>query len=368
MKVKLLDLHAQYENIMSEIKLEMDKVLAEHNYILGHQVKDFEATVENYLESKHAVACASGTDALVLALRALNVGPGDEVITTPFTFFATAGSIARVGAKPVFVDVDEATFNIDADLIEAAITDKTKAIIPVHLFGQPAEMDKIMAIAKKHNLKVIEDNAQGIGSKFDGTYSGTIGDIAILSFFPSKNLGCMGDGGMCLTQDQQLAKDLLQLRKHGENPKYIHKWVGYNSRLDTLQAAVLNVKIKYLEGWSEGRRKNAKLYYEKLADVKEIKLPVIHPKATTVYNQFTLQAERRDELMAFLKENEIGCAIYYPKPLHIQECFNDLGYKEGDLPISEKLAKKAISIPIYTELPEEHQLFVIEKIREFYQK
>jgi dTDP-4-amino-4,6-dideoxygalactose transaminase len=368
MKVQLLDLHAQYENIMGEIRAEMDKVFAQHNYILGNQVKEFEETMEEYLASQHAISCASGTDALVLALRALKVGPGDEVITTPFTFFATAGSISRVGAKPVFVDVDEDTFNINADLIEAAITDKTKAIIPVHLFGQPAEMDKIMAIADKHNLKVIEDNAQGIGSKFAGKASGTIGHIGTLSFFPSKNLGCMGDGGMCLTQDQQLAKDLAQLRKHGENPKYIHKWVGYNSRLDTLQAAVLNVKIKYLETWSQGRRKNAELYYEKLADVKGIKLPRIHEKATTVYNQFTLQAERRDELMAFLQENEIGCAIYYPKPLHIQECFEDLGYQEGDLPVSEALAKKAISIPIYTELPEEHQLFVIEKIKEFYQK
>ncbi len=368
MKVQLLDLHAQYENIMSEIKVEMDKVFAAHNYILGNQVKEFEETMEKYLASNHAISCASGTDALVLALRALQVGPGDEVITTPFTFFATAGSIARVGAKPVFVDVNKDTFNIDADLIEAAITDKTKAIIPVHLFGQPAEMDKIMDIANKYNLKVIEDNAQGIGSKFAGQASGTIGHIGTLSFFPSKNLGCMGDGGMCLAQDQQLAKDLAQLRKHGENPKYIHKWVGYNSRLDTLQAAVLNVKIKYLEDWSQGRRDNAKVYYEKLADIKEIKLPVIHEKATSVYNQFTLQAERRDELMAFLQENEIGCAIYYPKPLHIQECFADLAYSEGDLPVAEELAKKAISIPIYKELPEEHQLFVIEKIREFYQK
>lgn len=368
MKVQLLDLHAQYENIMSEIREEMDKVFTQHNYILGNQVQDFEHTMQDYLQANHAISCASGTDALVLALRALQVGPGDEVITTPFTFFATAGSIARVGAKPVFVDVDKDTFNIDADLIEAAITDKTKAIIPVHLFGQPAEMDKIMAIAKKHNLKVIEDNAQGIGSQFDGKYSGTIGDIGTLSFFPSKNLGCMGDGGMCLTQDEQLSKDLAQLRKHGENPKYIHKWVGYNSRLDTLQAAVLNVKIKYLEEWSVGRRENAKVYYENLAEVKEIKLPVIHDKATTVYNQFTLQAEKRDELMAFLKENQISCAIYYPKPLHIQECFADLGYEEGSLPVSEDLAKKAISIPIYTELPKEHQLFVIAKIKEFYQK
>lgn len=368
MKVELLDLHAQYKNIMGEIKSEMDKVLAEHNYILGSQVKDFEDTMQDYLKANHAIGCSSGTDALVLALRALKIGVGDEVITTPFTFFATAGAIARVGAIPVFVDIDKDTFNIDPSLIEAAITDKTKAIIPVHLFGQPAEMDRIMEIAKKHNLKIIEDNAQSIGSTFDGVHSGTIGDIGILSFFPSKNLGCMGDGGMCLTQDEQLAKDLAQLRKHGENPKYIHKWVGYNSRLDTIQAAVLNVKIKYLEEWSEGRRNNAKLYYEQLADIKEIKLPVIHAKATTVYNQFTLQAERRDELMKHLQANEIGCAIYYPKPLHIQECFENLGYKEGDLPVTEELTKKVVSIPIYTELPREHQLFVIKTIREFYNK
>lgn len=368
MKVQLLDLHAQYEDIMDEVKAEMNKVMAAHNYILGFQVKDFEETMQDYLNVNHAIGCASGTDALVLALKALQIGVGDEVITTPFTFFATAGSIARVGAKPVFVDIDKDTFNIDPSLIEAAITDKTKAIMPVHLFGQPAEMDKIMEIAKKHKLKVIEDNAQGIGSKFDGVYSGTIGDIGTLSFFPSKNLGCMGDGGMCLAQDEQLAKDLAQLRRHGENPKYIHKWVGYNSRLDTLQAAVLNVKIKHLEEWSEGRRENAKLYYEQLADIKEIKLPVIHLKATTVYNQFTLQAERRDELMKYLQKHEIGCAIYYPKPLHMQECFENLGYKEGDMPVTEELTKKVISIPIYTELPREHQLFVINKIKEFYKK
>ncbi len=368
MKVDLLDLNAQYENILPKIKEEINNVLETHKYILGPQVKEFEGKVQDYLGAKYAIGCSSGTDALVLALKALEVGPGDEVITTPFTFFATAGSVARVGATPVFVDIKSDTFNIDPDKIEAAITDKTKVIMPVHLFGQASEMDKIMAIAKKYNLRVIEDNAQGIGAKFDGKCAGTIGDIGTLSFFPSKNLGCMGDGGMCLTNDEQLAKDLAQLRKHGENPKYFHKWVGLNSRLDTIQAAVLNVKIDYLEGWSEQRRNNSKLYYEMLADVKGIELPFIHEKAQTIYNQFTLKVERRDELMAFLKENEIGCAIYYPKPLHIQECFEELGYKEGDLPVSEEVAKKVLSIPIYSELPQEQQLFVIEKIKEFYTK
>jgi dTDP-4-amino-4,6-dideoxygalactose transaminase len=368
MKVDLLDLNAQYEDIMPKIKEEINKVLDTHKYILGPQVKEFEEKMQKYTGAKYAIGCSSGTDALVLALKALQVGPGDEVITTPFTFFATAGSISRCGATPVFVDINADTFNIDADKIEAAITEKTKVIMPVHLFGQPAEMDKIMAIAKKHNLRVIEDNAQGIGAKFDDKCAATIGDIGTLSFFPSKNLGCMGDGGMCLTNDEQLASDLAQLRKHGENPKYFHKWVGLNSRLDTIQAAVLNVKLDYLEDWSDARRENAKLYYEMLADVAGIELPTIHEKATTIYNQFTLKAERRDELMAFLKENEIGCAIYYPKPLHIQECFEDLGYNEGDLPISEEVAKKVLSIPIYSELPKEKQLFVIEKIKEFYTK
>ncbi|OQX71883.1 MAG: transcriptional regulator [Candidatus Cloacimonas sp. 4484_275] len=317
-------------------------------------------------ESKHAIGCASGTDALVLALKALEIGKDDEVITTPFTFFATAGSIHRVGAKPVFVDIKADTFNIDPEKIEAAITEKTKAIMPVHLFGQPAEMDKIMEIARKHGLKVIEDNAQGIGARFEGKVAGTIGDIGTLSFFPSKNLGAMGDGGMCLTNNDELAAKLRQLRVHGENPKYFHKWVGLNSRLDTLQAAVLLQKLPHLENWSEARRKNAEYYYEKMKNIPAIQLPVIHKKAKTIYNQFTLIVENRDGLLSYLKENEIGCAIYYPKPLHIQECFSYLNYKEGDLPVAERLAKKVISIPIFSELTTEQQDYVISKIEEFY--
>lgn len=366
MKVQLLDLAAQYSPVMPKIKEEMNKVMDSYKFILGPQVSEFEHKIEKYLNVKHAIGCASGTDALVLALKALRIGKGDEVITTTFTFFATAGSIARVGAKPVFIDIDKDSFNMNPELIEKAITPNTKAIIPVHLFGQAANMTRVMEIAKKHNLKVIEDTAQAIGAEWNGKKAGTIGDIGILSFFPSKNLGCMGDGGMCLTNDDKLNDDLLQLRKHGESPKYFHKWVGLNSRLDTIQAAVLNVKLDYLDGWAKARRDNAEVYYEKLAEIKEVKLPRIAKEAVSVYNQFTLQVEKRDELMKFLKENEIGCAIYYPLSLHLQECFSYLGYKKGDCPVSEEITGKVLSIPIYSELPETHQQFVIDKIKEFY--
>jgi dTDP-4-amino-4,6-dideoxygalactose transaminase len=238
--------------------------------------------------------------------------------------------------------------------------------MPVHLFGQPAEMDAIMAIAKKHNLRVIEDNAQGIGSKFDGKMSATIGDIGTLSFFPSKNLGAMGDGGMCITNDDDLAAKLMQLRVHGESPKYYHKWVGLNSRLDTLQAAILSVKLDYLQGWSEARRKNAEYYYQNMNDVKQVKMPYIHPKAYSIYNQFTLIAENRDGLMKHLQDNGIGCAIYYPLSLHLQECFADLGYHKGDLPVAEMMTGKVLSIPVYSELTREAQDYVIRTIRDFY--
>jgi dTDP-4-amino-4,6-dideoxygalactose transaminase len=366
MKVQLLDLNAQYEPIMDEIRAEMDKVIKNHQYILGPTVKEFEDDMQNYLNVKHAIGCANGTDALVLALKALEIGPGDEVITTPFTFFATASCIHRVGANPVFVDIKADTFNIDPELIEKAITSNTKAIIPVHLFGQSAEMDRILEIAKKHNLYVIEDNAQGIGCKYDGKYAGTIADIGTLSFFPSKKLGCMGDGGMCLTQSDDLAAKLRQLRVHGESPKYFHKWVGLNSRLDSLQAAVLKIKLRYLQGWSDARRKNAQLYYELLKDEKNIKLPHIHSKADSIYNQFTIVAERRDDLMKYLQDHEIGCAIYYPLPLHIQECFAHIGMKKGDCPVSEDLANKVLSIPVYSELTQEQISYVAQTIKDFY--
>ena len=367
MKVPMLDLNAQYAPVMDDIRAEMEKVFATHAYKLGPQVKEFEEDIQKFCDVKHAVGCASGTDAIVLALLALDIREGDEVITTPFTFFATAGTIYRVGAQPIFVDVKPDTFNIDPDKIVAAITPNTKAIVAVHLFGQPAEMDKIMAIAKKHNLKVIEDNAQGIGAKYDGKTAGTIGDIGTLSFFPSKNLGAMGDAGMCLTNDDDLAARLFQLRQHGENPQYYHKWVGLNSRLDTIQAAALLVKLRSLPAWSEARRKNAEYYCQNLHEVPQIKLPVIHEKAESIFNQFTLIAEKRDELLKYLRSKDIGCAVYYPLPLHLQECFSYLNHNVGDFPVTEQLTEEVISIPVYSEISQEQQDFVITAIKEFYQ-
>jgi dTDP-4-amino-4,6-dideoxygalactose transaminase len=366
MKVPLLDLNAQYNDILPEIKQEIDKVISSHAYKLGPQVREFEEDIEKFCQVKHAIGCASGTDALILALLALGISEGDQVITTPFTFFATAGSIHRVGAKPVFVDVDPGTYNIDPDKIEAAITPSTKAIMPVHLFGQSSDMEKIMEIAETHDLKVIEDNAQGIGARFNGKVAGTIGEIGTLSFFPSKNLGAMGDAGMCLTNNKKFADKMIQLRQHGENPQYYHRWVGLNSRLDTIQAAVLLVKLRSLQKWSEMRRQNADFYFESLKNILEIKLPVIDKRAESIFNQFTIVAERRDELLDFLRSKGIGCAVYYPVPLHLQQCFSYLGHKKGDFPISEKLSETVISIPVYSELRKDQLQFVADSIIEFY--
>jgi dTDP-4-amino-4,6-dideoxygalactose transaminase len=368
MQVNLLDLSAQYAGIKEDILAKIAEIMATNQYILGPTVKELEELMQSYNECEHAIGCASGTDALILALQALDIGAGDEVITTPFTFFATASAIHRVGGKIVFADIKPDTFNLDPAKLEAAITPATKAIIVVHLFGQPAEMDKIMQIAQKHNLKVIEDNAQGIGARYGGKVAGTIADIGTLSFFPSKNLGCMGDGGMCLTNDAELAERLQKLRVHGESPKYYHQWVGLNSRLDSIQAAVLQVKLPFLAGWSKSRRRNAKYYYQHLSDLKQIKLPYIHPEAESIYNQFTILADRRDELQKFLQAQGIGCAIYYPLPLHLQECFSYLDYTAGDFPVAEKVASSVLSIPIYPELAKKQQDYVIAKIREFYNK
>jgi len=367
MKVPLLDLFVQNDPLLPEIRKAIEEVFKTHYYILGPHVAKLEEEVAAYSGTKYAIGCASGTDALILALQALNIGEGDEVITTPFTFFASTSSITRLGAKSVFVDIKEDTFNLDPEKIEAAITPKTKAILPVHLFGQMAEMDKIMAIAEKHQLAVVEDAAQSIGSEYDGKKAGQYGDVGTLSFFPSKNLGAMGDGGMCLTNNENLAASLKQLRVHGESPKYYHKWVGLNSRLDSLQAAILSVKLKQLANWSEMRRKNADYYFEHLKDVPQIQLPAIHPKAKSIFNQFTLRAEKRDALLDYLRKNDIGCAVYYPLPLHVQECFAYLNHQKGDFPVSEKAAEQVISIPIYSELAEEQLAFVAETIRKFYQ-
>jgi len=367
MNVPLLDLHAQYNPILPQIQAAIEAVLKDHHYIMGPQVKTFEEQIAAFHGMKHAIGCASGTDALVLAIKALGIGRDDEVITTPFTFFATASSIWRNNARPVFVDIDPRTFNLNPALIEAKITSRTKAVMPVHLFGQPCDMDAIADIAQRHDLYIIEDNAQGIGAQWNGKIACSMGDIGTLSFFPSKNLGAMGDAGMCLTNNDELAAKLKQLRVHGENPKYFHKWVGLNSRLDTLQAAILAVKLDYLKGWSEARRRHAEYYYRHLADVPQIKLPYIHPKATSIYNQFTLMAENRDGLQKRLTEKGIGCAIYYPLPLHLQECFAELGGKPGDCPVSEQVSKQVLSIPIFSEMTTAQQDYVIDTIRQFYQ-
>lgn len=366
MKIPMLDLNAQYHPLMPQIRAAMDKVMASHQYIMGPAVKEFEQKVAGDLGITHAIGCASGTDALVLAVKALGIGEGDEIITTAFTFFATASSIWRNNARPRFVDIDAKTFNLDPAKIEAAITPRTKAIMPVHLFGQCSDMTAIMAIARKHGLKVIEDNAQGIGSTWEGRMSCSFGDIGTLSFFPSKNLGAMGDAGMCLTNDDELAASLRKLRVHGENPKYFHDCVGLNSRLDSIQAAILSVKYDSLAGWSQARRANADYYNLGLADIPQIITPWIDPRAVSIYNQYTLVCEQRDALLAHLQKKEIGCAVYYPLPLHLQKCFCELGYKEGELPISEELAGKVLSIPIYPELTDAQQDYVIHSIREFY--
>jgi dTDP-4-amino-4,6-dideoxygalactose transaminase len=364
MKVPLLDLTRQYKSIKDEIDQTVSKVLNHGLFVLGPEVKSFEEKIAKYCGTKYAIGVASGTDALLLSLRAIGVGPGDEVIVPSFTFYATAGVVTRLGGIPIFVDVDEHTYNIDPNLIEKKITKKTKAIIPVHLFGQCADMDPIMKIAKKHNLKVIEDAAQAISAEYKGKKAGVLGDLGCFSFFPSKNLGGAGDGGMVVTNDAQLAEKIELLRKLGAEPKYFHKVIGYNSRLDTLQAAILEVKLKYLDEWSRKRREHAEIYNRAFED-----LDVVIPKEEEfnyhIYNQYTIVVENRDGLKEYLKKNEIGFDVYYPLPMHLQECYKDLGYKMGDLPVSERCSKRVMSLPIYPELTKEEQDFVVEKVREF---
>jgi dTDP-4-amino-4,6-dideoxygalactose transaminase len=370
MKVPMLDLSEQYQQLKSEILAVLDEVMSSSRFILGDQVKKLESDIASYSNVKHGIGCGNGSDAIHIALQAAGVGPGDEVITTAFTFFATGGSIVRTGAKPVFVDIDPVTFNIDPKKIEAAITEKTKAIVPVHLYGQMADMDAIVEIAQKHQLAIIEDAAQAIGAKYKGKSVGELGTAATYSFFPTKNLGAYGDGGMIVTNDDELAEKCRVIRVHGSKPKYYHHILGYNSRLDEMQAAILNVKFPHLNKWSELRRKHADTYTrllkEKVGDI--IVTPVESKDCYHVFHQYTIRAPKRDELQAFLKENGIATMIYYPLPLHLQPVFKDLGYKEGDLPEAEKAAKEALSLPMFPELKEEQQEYVVSKIAEFYKK
>lgn len=367
MEIKQLDLNAQYQSIKDEIKKAIDRVLEKQAFILGEEVELLEKEVASFCNAKYAVSVASGSDALFLALESLKVGKNHEVITTPFTFFATAGAISRCGAKPVFVDIDSKTYNIDPGKIEKAITKNTKAIIPVHLFGQCADMDPISALAKKHNLKIVEDAAQSIGAKYKGKDAGTMGDAGALSFFPSKNLGGYGDGGMILTSDPSTAENLRDLRVHGSKDRYIHHTIGYNSRLDALQAVVLRVKLKYLDRWNKARVECA-LRYNGLFKGVDIITPYAEPHNLHVYHQYSIRVKNRDDLAKFLTQKKIGAAVYYPLPLHLQQCYRDLGYKQGDFPVSEKVCKEILALPIYPELTQDKQEIVAGAIREWIKK
>jgi dTDP-4-amino-4,6-dideoxygalactose transaminase len=365
--IPLLDLQAQYRTIRGEIREAIDRVCDTQHFILGPEVDALEREVSAFCQAQHAIGVSSGTDALLVALMAMGVGPGDEVITSSFSFFATAGVIARLGACPVFVDIDRRTFNLDASGIEAKITARCKVILPVHLFGACAEMDAILAAARKHGVAVIEDAAQAIGAK-DGSKrsAGTIGSLGCFSFFPSKNLGAFGDAGMVVTQNGELAEAVRVLRVHGGKPKYFHGVIGGNFRLDALQAAVLRVKLKYLAEWTEARRGNAaryRKYFSEAGLIEQIGLP--EDSAGHIYNQFVIRCANRDELQHYLTAQGIGTEVYYPIPLHRQKCFADLEYKEGDFPQAEAAAREALALPIYPELTEAQQGYVVEQINAF---
>ena len=384
MRVPLLDLKAQYKALKKELDEALIKTAESQYFILGPEVEKLEKNISNYLGCKYAIGVSSGTDALLIALMALDIQPGDEVIVPTYSFFATAGVVSRLNAVPVFTDIDSITFNVNADDIKKKINSKTKAIIPVHLYGQSAEMDEIMKIAG-NKIKVIEDAAQAIGVQYkDGKSVGTIGNIGCFSFFPSKNLGGFGDGGLVVTNDKQLAEKLHILRVHGGSPKYYHKIIGGNFRIDAIQAAVLNVKLPYLDSWSEKRRKNAEaynnLFFEKgLAEETgktefDNKNKVLLPKAVYksdslknyhIYNQYIIRVRQRDKLREFLSKNEIMTEIYYPVPFHLQECFANLGYMQGDFPISESVADTSLALPIYPELSMKQIEFVVDKVSEF---
>lgn len=363
MSIPLLDLKAQYRSIKEEVESSVLDVLRSGCYILGPKVEEFERAVATYCGVDYAVGVANGTDALVLSLDALGVGPGDEVITTTFTFYATAESISRLGATPVFVDIDAQTYNMDVNQIEAKITSRTKAIIPVHIFGQPSEMDEIGEIAANHGLKVVEDACQAIGAKYKGRKVGSLGDAACFSFFPSKNLGGAGDGGIVATNDKELADKVRALRQHGSTRKYYHNLIGYNSRLDALQAAILMVKLKYIDKWNDARRQKAQLYNQLFADSN-----VVTPEALEhikhVYHLYVIRVPNRADVESVLNEEQIGHGVYYPVPLHLQEVYRGLGYSEGDLPVSEAASHETLAIPLYPELKTEDMRTIAEQVKQ----
>jgi dTDP-4-amino-4,6-dideoxygalactose transaminase len=382
--VPLLDLKAQFAQIRAEVMPAIDQVCASQHFILGEHVRGFEEEVARYCAASAGVGVSSGTDALLLALMALNIGAGDEVITSPFTFFATAGTIARTGARPVFCDIDPVTFNLSPAAVQTFIDEgcamrgeqlinrttggRIRALMPVHLYGQSADMDPLMAIAGRHRLKVIEDAAQAIGTQYkNGVRAGTIGDVGCFSFFPSKNLGAFGDAGLCTTNDPELAENMRVLRVHGGKPKYFHALIGGNFRIDELQAAVLRVKLKYLDGWTEGRQRNAAYYDAALAGMGEkLRTPLAVAGQRHIFNQYVVRAQNRDALRARLAERGIGSEIYYPVPLHLQQCFAYLNYRAGDFPQSERAAAETLALPVYPELTQAQLAHVVATIAEFY--
>ena len=371
MTIPFLDLQPQYDSISGELDAAVQAVIRSQRFILGEPVERLETSLAEMFGVEYTVGCASGTDALLLPLRAFWRQFGDEVVIPTFTFFATAGAVWNAGYRPVFCDVDASTFNVTGESVSAAWTDRTRGVIPVHLYGQMAPLDEIGYVARERDGFVIEDAAQAIGASQCGTSgtatsAGVAGDAGAFSFFPTKNLGGFGDGGLMSTNDAELADKLRKLRVHGGVKMYHHEMVGTNSRLDALQAAVLSAKLPHLESWSEARRANAALYDELLADVADVITPVVSPGNLHVYNQYTIRAWRRDELRAHLTAQGVGNALYYPVPLHLQECFSELGYQEGDLPVSEQLCKEVVSLPIFPELGEDRVTAVAEAIREFY--
>ena len=365
MNVPLLDLKAQYAAIKSEVDAAISEVLESQHFILGPKVEQCEKLIAAYSQCSHAIGVSSGSDALLACLMAENIGPGDEVITTPYTFFATAGAIARLGAKPVFVDIDPATYNLDPSQIPSKVTARTRAIIPVHLYGQVADMDAVMFVAEQHGLVVIEDAAQAIGAEYKGRRAGSIGHYGCFSFFPSKNLGGAGDGGMVVTNDAERAEKLQVLRSHGSKPKYHHKIVGGNFRLDAIQAAVVSAKLPHLDAWTAARQHNAKRYDQLLGKTD---LPIGLPAVVAdrhIFNQYVIRVSGRDELQAHLRKNSVGTEVYYPVPMHLQECFAYLGHAVGAFPESERAAKETVALPVHPELTEPQARFVVECISDF---
>ncbi len=359
--IDFANLKKQYFMYQPELEEEMDKVLNNSSYIMGSAVKDLEENLQTFTNAKHAITCSSGTDALLLAMMALDIKPDDEIITTPFTFIATAETIAFLGAKPVFVDIDEKTYNIDASKIEAKITKKTKAIMPVSLYGQPADMDAIQKIADKHNLKVIVDGAQSFGSTFNGKTDSNLGDISTTSFFPAKPLGCFGDGGAVFTNSDDLATKMKSLRVHGQSKRYHHQYIGMGGRMDTIQCAIVDVKLKYYEKDLALRQEVASKYIQALKD-KDLVLPFVDKRATSAFAQYSIRVQNRNDVQAKLKEHQIPTAVHYPMPLHLQECFKYLGYKKGDFPVSELVSEEIMSLPMNPYVSDDEIRYIAEHI------